>query len=151
MSEREYTYLSMSDGYTPYDRIIAAMFWRLLSMIGVKEPRRLASADDLAFILRGFHNMEMRPGAKECIEKLRDAGFTVWGFTMADYSRIHGYFVRAGIDLPEGNLLACDSTSIGKPASAAYKPVLEKLSLGDSQPWFAAAHGWDVSAARRQG
>lgn len=151
VSEREYTYLSISGGYTSYDKLIRAMFWRLLSMVGVQEPRKLATSDDLDVILRGFNNMEMRPGAKECIEKLRCAGFTVWGFTMADHSRIHRYFIQAGIDLSSENLIACDSTSIGKPAIAAYKPVLAKLSASGCRPWFAAAHAWDVSAARRQG
>lgn len=89
--------------------------------------------------------------AKECIDILRRNGFTVWAFTMADYSRIYSYFHKAGIDLPEENMMSCDSTSIGKPASAAYAPLLEKLSAQGEKPWFAAAHAWDVSAAKRQG
>jgi 2-haloacid dehalogenase len=151
MSEREYTYLSMSNGYMAYDKIIESMFWRVLWKVGVKNPREVVSKEDLESILRGFHDMEMRPGAAECIQNLRDHGFTVWAFTMADYSRINAYFANAGINFPEENMLACDTAQIGKPASAAYKPLMEKLSHDGSKPWFAAAHAWDVSAAKRQG
>lgn len=53
--------------------------------------------------------------------------------------------------MPAENLKSCDSSKIGKPDPAAYKPLLEQLSQGGKQPWFAAAHMWDVSAARRTG
>jgi 2-haloacid dehalogenase len=53
--------------------------------------------------------------------------------------------------MPEENLLSCDSTMIGKPAPEAYKPLLEKLRMEGGEPWFAAAHMWDVSAARSTG
>lgn len=95
--------------------------------------------------------MELRPGAKECIEKLRSAGFRVIGFTMGDVERVGGYFRNAGVELPEGDLLSCDSSRIGKPDPEAYRPLLEELRREGGKPWFAAAHMWDVSAAKRTG
>lgn len=57
------------------------------------------------------------------------------------------------IDLPAENLLSCDTYGIGKPARESYVPVLEKLSktAKEEHIWFAAAHMWDVSAAKRSG
>lgn len=151
VAEREYTYLSMSGAYVSYAEVFESIFWRMLWKAGIPEPRDFATKDDLAAIMEGYRKMEMRPGARECVQKLRDAGFTVWGFTMGDLKRVGGYFAQAGIEMPAEHLKSCDSSKIGKPDPAAYKPLLEQLSTDDSKPWFAAAHMWDVSAARRTG
>ena len=100
-----------------------------------------------------YEGLTMRPGAAECVQKLRNAGFTVWAFTAGDLRRVGGYFAKAGIEMPSENLLSCDSTGVGKPDLQAYRPLLGKLmSENDGKkPWFAAAHMWDVSAARLTG
>lgn len=151
VAEREYTYLSMSGLYKSYVQVFSAIFWRMLYKSGIDKPREFASDEDLEFILKGFSNMQVRPGAKECVEKLRDAGFTVWAFTMGDLRRVGAYFSTAGIDMPSENLLSCDTSAIGKPDPEAYKPLLKRLKATGAQPWFAAAHMWDVSAAKRTG
>jgi 2-haloacid dehalogenase len=74
-----------------------------------------------------------------------------WAFTAGDLKRVGGYFASAGIEMPEANLLSCDSTKIGKPSPEAYAPLLADLRKGGGEPWFAAAHMWDVSAARSVG
>lgn len=99
----------------------------------------------------GYKQLTLRPGAKECIEKLRAAGFTVRAFTMGDLARVGAYFKNAGVELPAEHLQSCDSSKIGKPDPAAYKPILEQLSKEGGTPWFAAGHMWDVSAATRVG
>lgn len=152
VTEREYTYMSMSGHYKPFAEVFMAIFWRMLFKAGIEEPRSFADEDDLASIMEGYMKMEMRPGAKECVAKLRDAGFTVWGFTMGDLKRVGAYFVSGGIDMPAENLLSCDTSALGKPDPEAYRPLLKKLSSSRNQkPWFAAGHMWDVSAARRTG
>lgn len=152
-AEREYTNLSISGRYKPYGDVFEAVFYRILWMGGIKEPRQFASPDDLAYLMTEYEFLTLRPGAAECVQKLRDAGFTVWAFTAADLRRVGGYFQKAGIELAAENLLSCDDTGVGKPDLAAYRPLLERLTLeGEGQkPWFAAAHMWDVSAARTAG
>lgn len=152
-AEREYANLSISGRYKPYGDVFEAVFYRILWMGGINEPRQFASSDDLSYLMSEYEDLTMRPGAAECVKKLRDAGFTVWAFTAADLRRVSGYFQKAGIELPAENLLSCDDTGVGKPDLAAYKPLLERLTLesGGQKPWFAAAHMWDVSAARTAG
>lgn len=82
--------------------------------------------------------------------KLRNAGFTVWAFTAADIERVTGNFAGAGLAWPTENIVSCDSTGIGKRSPEAYKPILDRLGR-ENQPWYGAAHVWDVSAARRVG
>ena len=152
VAEREYTYLSMSGAYVPYAQVFESIFWRILWKAGIEKPREFATNEDLVAIMEdGYKKMEMRSGAKECVQKLREAGFTVWAFTMGDLSRVGGYFKQAGIDMPAEHLKSCDSSKIGKPDPEAYRPLLQQLSSEGSLPWFAAAHMWDVSAARRTG
>ncbi|KAL2834913.1 FAD dependent oxidoreductase-domain-containing protein [Aspergillus cavernicola] len=153
VAEREYTYLSMSGAYTPFATVFRALFYRMLWMAGITEPRDFASEQDLEGIMAEYTGLKMRPGAGECVQKLRDAGFTVWCFTAGDIKRVGGYFANAGILMPAENLLSCDTTGVGKPDPAAYRPLLEKLVAENEgkTPWFAAGHMWDVSAARRAG
>ncbi|KAL3443965.1 FAD dependent oxidoreductase-domain-containing protein [Aspergillus insuetus] len=153
VAEREYTYLSMSGAYKPFATVFRALFHRMLWMAGITEPREFASEADLEFIMTEYAGLKLRPGAAECVAKLRDAGFTVWCFTAGDLERVGGYFAREGVSMPKENLLSCDDRGIGKPDPEAYKPLLEKLIAenGGKTPWFAAGHMWDVSAARRAG
>lgn len=151
VAEREYTYLSLSSAYKPFATVFEAIFYRMLWMAGIAEPRKFANDDDLAFIMTGYQNLEMRPGAAECVKKLRDAGFTVWALTAADTKRVSSYFAQAGIALPSENLLSCDTSGVGKPSLEAYMPLLQQLKQDGGEPWFAAAHMWDVAAARRAG
>ncbi|KAJ9148937.1 Haloacid dehalogenase-like hydrolase [Pleurostoma richardsiae] len=150
-AEREYTYLSMSGRYAVFFEVFGALFYRMLHYGGIKEPRKFATPEDVDYILAEWRKLALRPGAAECVAKLREAGFTVWCFTAGDLSRVGGYFKQAGVDMPAENLLSCDDLKLAKPTPEAYKPVLDRLSAGGATPWFAAAHMWDVSTARTVG
>lgn len=153
VSEKEYFYLSVSGRHVVYANVFRAMFMRVLHCSGVPSPSAFATEEDLDFILEAWRTgLTAREGAKECIQKLRDAGFTVYGFTTGDLKRVGGYFKNARIDMPEGTLLSCDTAGIGKPSPEAYRPILERLEKESGvKPWFAAAHMWDVGAAKRTG
>ncbi|KAF4120236.1 2-haloacid dehalogenase [Geosmithia morbida] len=148
-AEREYTYLSISGRYVPFHDVFESLFYRMLWMAGIEEPRRFATDDDLGYVLEQFKNLQARPGVAECFELLHEAGFTCWAFTAGDAVRVHGYFTRNGIEMPVENLMSCDSLGIGKPSPESYRPLLDRF--GKEEAWFAAAHMWDVSAARSTG
>lgn len=76
-AEREYTYLSMSGRYKAFATVFETIFFRMLWMAGIEEPRTFASPEDLKYIMSEYMHLEMRPGAKECVAKLREAGFKV--------------------------------------------------------------------------
>lgn len=67
----------------------------MLHMAGISSPRTFASDADMDFIIDSYMKLEMRPGAKECIEILREGGFTVWAYTAGDLKRVGGYFAAA--------------------------------------------------------
>ncbi|KAF5227613.1 hypothetical protein FAUST_11660 [Fusarium austroamericanum] len=149
-AEREYTYLSMTNRYVKFDKLFSSLFYRMLWLSGIEEPRSFATAADIEKITQGYFALEPRPDVKECFEKLRGAGFTVRGLTAGDYDRVLGYFTKAGVEFPKEHLISCDSFGVGKPDLKAYASTFEELK-GAQELWFAAAHMWDVSAAKQVG
>ncbi|KAK5123927.1 hypothetical protein LTR85_002124 [Meristemomyces frigidus] len=149
-AEREFAYLSISERYTTFMDIFKALFYRMLWMAGIAEPHSFATDDERDAILASYGRLETRPGIGDAMHKLRQAGFTVWCLTTGDTARVRGYFSRSGIDMPEENFVSCDTAGVAKPALPAYRAVLEKFG-DDDEKWFAAAHMWDVSAAKKAG
>lgn len=151
VAEREYTYLSMSGRYVVFFKVFEALFYRCLHYAGIQEPHAFASQDDVAHLVDEWKKLSLREGAAECVNKLREAGFTVWCFTAGDIARVQGYFSRGGVEMPADRLLSCDSAGLAKPTPEAYEPILKRLSADGSKPWFAAAHLWDASTAKTVG
>lgn len=151
LAEREYTYLSMSGRYVVFFKVFEALFYRALHYASIDNPRSFATEDDVAYLVSEWKKLGLRDGAAECIGKLRNAGFTVYCFTAGDLARVGGYFSRGGVDMPPENLLSCDSAGLAKPTPEAYEPILEKLTVDGTKPWFAAAHLWDASTAKTVG
>lgn len=152
VAERESFFLGISGRRVPFIKVFRAMFYRVLLCAGVPNPQSLFTDADFEKVMDEYMHLEARPGAKECVEMLREAGFKVYGYTTGELKRVRGYFDGAGIEMQEGDLLTCDDKDVCKPMPEAYAPILDKLDKeGDKEPWFAAAHMWDVSAARRSG
>jgi 2-haloacid dehalogenase len=149
-AELEFTFLSISERYKPYKEILKATFFRTLWFAGIKEPRMLVTEDERDACVQGYSELQLRPDAKVCFERLRHAGFTVWYLTTADIKRVQGYFEKGGVVVPAENIISCDSTGLAKPALQAYLPALNMFAK-DDEKWFAAAHMWDVSAAKKVG
>lgn len=149
VTEREYTYLSMNGKYVAFREVFSSLFYRMLYMSGIQDPHSFASDDDLKYILQQYMKLEARPGIAECFQILRDNGFTVWALTAGDVERVGGYFTHNNIHMPKENFISCDAFKIGKPDPKVYQLVLDRL--GTDEKWFAAAHNWDVTAAKLQG
>ncbi|OKL61874.1 hypothetical protein UA08_02276 [Talaromyces atroroseus] len=165
-AELEHTMLRMSKREKPYAEVFKALFYRILFMAGIDDPRSFATDEERDMCHAGYSKLELRPGCREMMEKLRENGFTVWCLTTGDAQRVGGYFKRAGFDMPAENLVSChdflkpgssisesaDTSSIEfiKPSMGSYQPMLDKFAPAD-QKWFAAAHMWDVSAAVKAG
>lgn len=151
-AEREYTYLSLSGRYVPFGQVFEALFFRVLHFAGVSEPRRAATESDVKYLIGEYSKCEVRAGAKECVEKLVREGWTVWAFSSGDRERVQGYLTRGNVPIHASRIITCDEIGVGKPEIRAYQRVRERIGIKEGEEiWFAAAHGWDVSAAGRTG
>lgn len=164
-AELEHVMLMMSKRYTPYRETFKALFYRVLYMAGIDNPRSFATDAERDLCQAAYSKLELRPGCREMIERLRANGFTVWCLTTGDTERVGGYFKRAGFEMPAENLVSCHQSMendpntsttelsampITKPCMESYAPMLAIFAPGD-QKWFAAAHMWDVSVAVKAG
>lgn len=151
-AEKEYTYLSMSGGpYIQVFDVFRALFYRTLWQAGIGAPREFATDEDREFVLDAYRGLKPREGLRECFDKLRAGGFTVWALTSGDTARVSNYLKMAGAELPPENFASCDSIGVGKPAPASYRHILNKLPEEGREAWFAAAHAWDAGSARYSG
>ncbi|KAJ5543788.1 hypothetical protein N7513_003372 [Penicillium frequentans] len=160
-SELESLMLHMSKRNTPYKEVFNALFYRVLFMSGIENPRSFATDEERDLCQDAYTKLELRPNCRAMMEKLRNHGFTIWCLTTGDTERVGGYFKRAGFEMPAENLVSChqfmkhDSAlesplAMMKPSMGSYQPMLEKFAPED-QKWFVAAHMWDVSAAVKAG
>ena len=109
--------------------------------------------EDVKYFMQEYKKCEVRPGAKECVDKIKEAGWTVWAFTSGDRERVLGYFQKGNINIDGDHVVTCDEIGVGKPEVQAYERLRGKIGVENTagELWFAAAHGWDVSAAGRAG
>lgn len=89
----------------------------MLLMTGISNPASVSTPDDLAYIKGEYANLQLRPSALECVQKLRDAGFTVWALTAGDLNRVGAYLRNAGVEMPSENLLSSIRQGLGSRIS----------------------------------
>ncbi|KAL4884473.1 Haloacid dehalogenase-like hydrolase-domain-containing protein [Aspergillus karnatakaensis] len=154
-AELEFSFLSMSSRYKPYREILSALFYRSLYMAGISNPRDLVNNEERDECVQGYSTLKIRDQVKEAFEILREGNFEVWCLTSGDLARVQGYFQSGDVEIPERNVVSCDSLGVAKPDLGAYRAMLDKLAKekgkSEGQVWFAAAHMWDVSAAVKVG
>ncbi|CAG7988520.1 unnamed protein product [Penicillium nalgiovense] len=160
-AELESLMLHMSNRNVPYKKVFRALFYRVLYLSGIQDPRSFATDEERDICHDAYSKLELRPDCRAMMEKLRNNGFTIWCLTTGDTERVGGYFKRAGFEMPAENLVSCHQymkyesalespLDMVKPSMGSYKPMLNKFAP-DDEKWFVAAHMWDVSAAVKAG
>lgn len=149
--ERDFSYLSQIGHYQSTKTILKATFYRSLYHAGIQDPKAFASDEDLEFLSAEWLKLKARPELPALWKLLRDNGFTVWCLTDGDLERVKGYFRNSDLEMPEENIISCDSLGIGKPTPGVYEFMLNKLPNHGADSWFAAAHMWDCCAAKSAG
>ncbi|GME84593.1 unnamed protein product [Ambrosiozyma monospora] len=154
--ERDFSYLSLIGHYQPTKKILKSIFFRTLYHAGIKEPESIADEEDLDWLCNEWLKLKSRDGLPEMWKYLRDNGFTIWCLTDGDKERVKGYFVNSKLDMPDENIISCDSLGVGKPTPSVYEFMLDTIkttsgSDADENIWFGAAHAWDCCAARKAG
>ncbi|EGP89296.1 uncharacterized protein MYCGRDRAFT_39493 [Zymoseptoria tritici IPO323] len=154
-AQRDFTYTSLCDSYTPIAKILQCTFKRACAVVGI--PLSEVSDEDVAAVMQAVKNLSPRPGLKVCFDGLREAGWDVYGVTNGGKETSLRYYELAGIELDGEHLLSCDEIQVAKPDARIYARTNEFLSerglgaKGDGERWFVAAHAWDLLAARKAG
>ncbi|KAH3663406.1 hypothetical protein OGAPHI_005396 [Ogataea philodendri] len=149
--ERDFSYLSQIGNYQPTKKILKATFYRALHHAGIPDPMGLVPDEDLEYLSEQWLKLKARPELSKMWNLLRQEGFTIWCLTDGDKDRVKGYFNNSSIEMPDENIVSCDSLKIGKPTPEVYKFMLNKIPGKGKDAWFAAAHMWDCCAAKKAG
>jgi 2-haloacid dehalogenase len=152
-AQRDFTYVSLCDSYTPIAKILQLTFRRACRIVDL--PADAVTDEDIAEIMKAFKSMGPREGLKRCFDGLRESGWDVYGVTNGGSETSLDYYHAAGIDLDEAHLVSCDAIKIAKPDLRVYENAtlhLESRGVGKGEEkWFVAAHAWDLIAARKAG
>ncbi|KAH7071836.1 HAD-like domain-containing protein [Paraphoma chrysanthemicola] len=154
-AQRDFTYVSLCESYTPIAEVLKLTFRRACMVVDL--PADAVSDDDIAEVMKGFKSMGPRQGLKNCFDGLRDAGWDVHGVTNGAKEVSLNYYKNASIELDSEHLLSCDDLKVAKPDVRVYENANRHLSEkglgkdGDGDRWFVAAHAWDLIAARKAG
>jgi 2-haloacid dehalogenase len=154
-AQRDFTYTSLCDSYTPIAKILQCTFKRACAVVGI--PLSEVSDEDVAAVMKAVKSLSPRPYLKYCFDALREAGWDVYAVTNGGKETSLGYYFQAGIALDEDHLLSCDDIKVAKPDARVYARTNEYLTerkvgiQGYEDRWFVAAHAWDLLAARKAG
>ncbi|GAA97024.1 uncharacterized protein L969DRAFT_96911 [Mixia osmundae IAM 14324] len=159
-TQRDFTYLSLSDTYTPIAQVFAAVLPRVLRqamphLSKIDESRPKLITDQLK-------SLQPRPGLLESIKNLEEAGLDVYAFTNGAAASTKALFSQAyaqssGMDTAflshlEARIISCDQVKAAKPDRKAYDLAKERTITDNVEhAWFVAAHQWDLLPARNVG
>jgi 2-haloacid dehalogenase len=158
-AQRDFTYASLLDHYTPLARILELSFRRACAVVDIPAGAAVRDADVAAVMAAMRGGLRPRDGLRECWEGLRADGWDVLGVTNGAVEASRKLFEEgAGVVLGEGDLVSCDALRVAKPDARVYahahRCLTERAGGGEEgggERWFVAAHAWDLAAARKAG
>lgn len=153
-AQRDFTYLSLCNAYTPIASVLQQTFRRAASIVGFPDPSNNITDDDLTAIMTELKQLPPRPGLKETFDGLRAHGWDVYAVTNGAAATSLKYFELADIALDEQHMLSCDAIQVAKPDLRVYETAnkrLDEARCDGGERWFVAAHSWDLIAARKAG
>ncbi len=154
-AQRDFTYTSIAGSYTPIAKILQMTLRRACLIVDLPEDQA-PTDDEIKTVMKAVTSLPPRPGLKDCLDGLREAGWDVYAVTNGGRETSLNYYNAANIDLDSDHLLTCDEIKVAKPAVKVYDSVnshLDQRGLSNESGdrWFVAAHAWDLIAARKAG
>ncbi len=112
----------------------------------------LAAAIAQDFAARRWERMELFPGVREALDRLRQRGVALALVTNGDRShqrrKVEQYDLARFFDV----ILIEGEFGVGKPDESVYRHVLESLDARPSEAWMVGDNlEWDVAAPQRLG
>ena len=154
-AQRDFTYVSIVNSYTPIAQVLKLTFRRACAIVGFPDPTTNVTDQDIDDLMTELRRLPARPHLKEIFDGLRGEGWDVYAVTNGGKAGSLKYFELAGVDLDGDHLLSCDDVGAAKPDFKVYENANRWLDGRDckagEERWFVAAHSWDLIAARKAG
>ncbi len=102
-------------------------------------------------IMDAFGSLPVHPDVPDGVRALRASGLRLVTMTNGSRAVTRGLLERAGVLDCFEELLDVQGPRVWKPAPAAYRWALDRLSVRAGEALMVAVHPWDVDGARRAG
>lgn len=129
------------------------------SEIGVAALQMVAAGNDITItkeqaedaVIKPFKSLMPYKEVKQALEALRDQGFKLVALTNSSTSGLAEKLAFAGIKDNFETLLSCETVGAFKPSLEVYSWALSKMNVEAEDAMMIAAHGWDITGAKKAG
>lgn len=129
------------------------------SEIGVAALQMVAAGNDIAItkeqaetaVIKPFKSLLPYVEVKAALIALKNQGFTLVALTNSSNSGLAEKLAYAGIKDNFDTLLSCESVGAFKPSLEVYNWALSKMNVQAEDAMMIAAHGWDITGAKKAG
>ncbi len=129
------------------------------SEIGVAALQMVAAGNDITItkeqaedaVIKPFKSLMPYKEVKQALEALRDQGFKLVALTNSSTSGLAEKLAFAGVKDNFDTLLSCETVGAFKPSLEVYSWALSKLNVQAEDAMMIAAHGWDITGAKKAG
>ena len=129
------------------------------SEIGVAALQMVAAGNDITItkeqaedaVIKPFKSLTPYKEVKQALEALSDQGFKLVALTNSSTSGLAEKLTYAGIKDNFDTLLSCETVGAFKPSLEVYIWALSKMNVDAEDAMMIAAHGWDITGAKKAG
>ena len=129
------------------------------SEIGVAALQMVAAGNSITItkdqaedaVIKPFKSLLPYKEVKQALEALKNQGFTLVALTNSSNSGLAEKLAYAGIKDNFDTLLSCETVGAFKPNLEVYSWALSKMNVQAEDAMMIAAHGWDITGAKKAG
>ena len=129
------------------------------SEIGVAALQMVAAGNSITItkdqaedaVIKPFKSLLPYKEVKQALKALKNQGFTLVALTNSSNSGLAEKLAYAGIKDNFDTLLSCETVGAFKPNLEVYSWALSKMNVQAEDAMMIAAHGWDITGAKRAG
>lgn len=131
---------TLANRYLPFRQAAEASLRQVLTL--ADRPASLAEP-----ILERMKELDPRPDADTCVQRLRSEGHRLIALTNSSVDAAEGLLKKAGVREGFEFIVSADEAGACKPDPRPYRMALERARCKPSEACMVAAHGWDIVGA----
>jgi len=133
--------------------------YRGFSEIGVAALQMVAAGNDITItkeqaedaVVKPFKSLQPYKEVKQALKSLKNQGFKIVALTNSSNAGLAEKLAFAGIKDSFDTLLSCETVGAFKPSLEVYNWALSKMNIQAEDAMMIAAHGWDITGAKKAG
>ncbi|MFD1095523.1 haloacid dehalogenase type II [Salegentibacter chungangensis] len=137
---------SITENYNDFSSIALATLEMTAEKFGAE-----VSESELKSVLSLVKELPPHPEVPAALKMLKDSGFRMIALTNGKPDVAEAQLKFAEIDMHFEETLSVEEAGKYKPHPGPYNYVLQKTGISREKAMMVAAHGWDITGAKRNG